>query len=76
MLRENERFLAPRDCIIFYNTLLLSRLLAHKEAAGNSAGAALLTHVSPVPWQHINFYGRYAFMHGLEMIDVDAWSRH
>jgi len=60
------------NCIIFYNAMLLSRLLAHKEATGDAAGAALITHVSPVAWQHINFYGRYEFTKGPDPIDVDA----
>ncbi|MDQ6661460.1 MAG: Tn3 family transposase, partial [Chloroflexota bacterium] len=49
------------NCIIFYNTSILSRLWAHKEATGNVEGAELIGQVSPVAWQHINFYGRYEF---------------
>jgi len=47
------------NCIIYYNMTILSRLLAYKEAAGDSAGVELLKQVSPVAWQHINLYGRY-----------------
>jgi hypothetical protein len=50
----------------------LSRLLAHKEVAGDRAGAELLTQVSPIAWQHINFYGRYEFTKGPTPIDLDA----
>jgi TnpA family transposase len=60
------------NCIIFYNTLILSRLWAHKETAGDRTGAALITQISPVAWQHINFYGRYEFAKGPEPINVDA----
>ena len=56
------------NCIIYYNAAILSRLLAHKEAAG----AGLLTQVSPVAWHHINFYGRYEFTKGSTLIDLDA----
>jgi hypothetical protein len=49
------------NCIIYYNASILSRLLTSKEAAGDTAGVELLTQVSPVAWQHINFYGRYEF---------------
>ena len=28
--------------------------------------------ISPVAWQHINFYGRYEFTKGPDPIDVDA----
>ena len=58
--------------IIFYNTTILSRVLAHKEATGDTAGTALISQVSPVAWQHINFYGRYEFTRGPDPIDVDA----
>jgi hypothetical protein len=59
------------NCIIYYNASILSRLLAHKEAAGDTAGAELLTQVSPVAWQHINFYGRYEFTKSPAPIDLD-----
>jgi TnpA family transposase len=60
------------NCIIYYNAMILSRLLAHKEAAGDGAGATLLTQVSPIAWQHINFYGRYEFTKGPTPINLDA----
>jgi len=60
------------NCNIYYNASILSRLLAHKEAAGDRAGAELLTQVSPVAWQHINFYGRYEFTKGPTPINLDA----
>ena len=49
------------NCIIFYNATLLSRLLEHSESGGDNEAAELLKLVSPVAWQHINFYGRYEF---------------
>ena len=33
--------------------------------------AALLKHVSPVAWQHINFYGRYEFGNQPDAINLD-----
>ena len=60
------------NCIIYYNASILSRLLAHKEAAEDRAGAELLMQVSPVAWQHINFYGRYEFTKGSTPINLDA----
>jgi TnpA family transposase len=59
------------NCIIYYNMVLLSQLAAHKERAGDVQGAALLVHVSPVAWQHINFYGRYEFSTGPEAINLE-----
>ncbi len=49
-----------------------SNLLAHKEGMGDHRGAALLKHVSPVAWQHINLYGRYEFRRPTRSIDIDA----
>jgi TnpA family transposase len=57
--------------IIYYNMVLLSQLAAHKERMGDAQGAALLAHVSPVAWQHINFYGRYEFSTGPEAINLE-----
>ena len=50
--------------------MLLSQLAAHKAHTGDAQGAALLAHVSPVAWQHINFYGRYEFSKEPEVIDI------
>ena len=59
------------NCVIYYNATILSNLLAHKEGNGVVQGAALLKQVSPVAWQHINFYGRYEFNKQPEIIDMD-----
>jgi hypothetical protein len=60
------------NCILYYNATILSNLLAHKEKSGDSQGVALLKQISPVAWQHINFYGRYEFAKGPQPINVDA----
>jgi TnpA family transposase len=60
------------NCIIYYNALLLSHVLACKGGAGDTQGAALLKQVSPVAWQHINLYGRYEFRKAPEAIDIEA----
>ena len=67
---ECSRLLA--NCIIAYNATILSHLLAHKERSGDASGAARLTRVSPVAWQHINLYGRYEFRKAPEPIDLSA----
>jgi len=38
-----------------HNAMLLSQLAAHKARTGDAQGAAMLAHVSPIAWQHINF---------------------
>jgi Tn3 transposase DDE domain len=60
------------NCIIYYNAMILSRLLAHKEAAGDREGTAMLKQVSPVAWQYINFYGRYEFTKAPTPINLDG----
>ena len=59
------------NCIISYNAMLLSSLLDYKEAAGDVQEAALLKHISPVAWQHINLSGRYEFRNGPEAININ-----
>ena len=60
------------NCIIYYNVMLLSNVLAHKEGVGDAQGADLLKQISPVAWQHINFFGRYEFRKSADIIDFDA----
>jgi Tn3 transposase DDE domain len=60
------------NSIIYDNAAILSDLFTHKEHLGDAAGAALLTHVSPVAWQHINLCGRYEFTQGPEPINIAA----
>jgi len=60
------------NCIIHYNAMLVSNVLAYKEGVGDTQGAALLKQISPVAWQHINWYGRYECSKSPEIIDLDA----
>ena len=60
------------NCIICYNATILSNLLAYKEKSGDPQEVAMIKQVSPVAWQHINFYGRYEFTKGPEHINMDA----
>ncbi|HEU5103413.1 MAG TPA: Tn3 family transposase [Roseiflexaceae bacterium] len=68
--QESSRLIT--SSIIFYNTAILSRLWAYKEATGDATGAALITQISPIAWQHINFYGRYEFTKEPEPINLEA----
>ena len=58
--------------IIAYNATLLSNLLLHHQRTQNLQQTQLLRRVSPVAWQHINFYGRYEFNKPPQVIDVPA----
>jgi TnpA family transposase len=59
------------NVIIYYNANILSDLVEHKKQAGDLDGAALLTRVSPVAWQHINLYGRYELRKTTEEINLN-----
>ena len=60
------------NCIIYYNASILSDLLTYRKGLGDIDGVALLSLVSPVAWQGINFYGRYEFGKPPEIIDLKA----
>lgn len=60
------------NCIIFYNASILSSLLELKERTGDSQQGARLKQVSPIAWQHINFYGRYEFTTLPSPIDMET----
>jgi len=60
------------NAIVAYNSTILSNLLLHHLEKGNTQQAALLSRVSPIAWQHINFYGHYEFTKTPDLIDVDS----
>ena len=47
--------------VVYYNSLILSEVLAELESRGALTSAEILKRVSTVAWQHINFSGRYQF---------------
>jgi len=67
---ECSRLIA--NCIIYYNSTILSNLLSYKEKTGNIQDAELLKQISPIAWQHINLHGRYEFRKQQEHINMDA----
>ena len=60
------------NCIIYYNATILSALLAYSDNIADNTKTSLLSQISPVAWQHINFYGRYEFNRQPEVIDINA----
>lgn len=60
------------NAIIYYNSVIHSKLLKRFEAEGNKKGIAFLKKISPVAWQHIHFLGHYAFDNDENTIDIDA----
>jgi hypothetical protein len=47
-------------------------LLLRNQERGDEDPAALLRHISPVAWQHINFYGRFEFTSIPVLVDIAA----
>ncbi|MEE8056514.1 MAG: Tn3 family transposase [Pseudomonadales bacterium] len=58
------------NCIIYYNSAILSNLLARVEKKGDTRGKEILCRLSPVAWQRINLNGVYEF-EGHERIELD-----
>ena len=59
------------NVIIFYNALMLSKLLAKLELEGKEKEAELVKRLSPVAWRHTNLFGRFEFLSDLAMSDLD-----
>jgi len=59
------------NAVVYYNALILSAALAELERRGDLTSAEVLKRVSPVAWQHINFYGRYQFDENFTPIDLE-----
>jgi hypothetical protein len=49
------------NAVIHYNTLLLSRVYAQKQAAGDHAAAEIVKDISPNAWQHVHLIGAFDF---------------
>lgn len=58
------------NCIIYYNANILSNMLEYRDRKGLDSDA--LKRISPVAWQHINFYGHYEFNKYPEPVNMDA----
>lgn len=60
------------NAIIYYNTVLLSKVYEQKLAAGDFAAIEVIKGISPVAWQHINLIGKFEFSETIPLIDIDA----
>ncbi len=58
------------NCIIYYNSALLSAFLKIQEKNGRQDVVDIISRLSPVAWQHINLNGEYAFNKGKIEIDL------
>jgi TnpA family transposase len=60
------------NAVIYYNTVLLSRVYEQKQVVGDQNALSQLQGISPVAWQHINMYGSFEFSPSTSKIDIDA----
>jgi hypothetical protein len=58
------------NCIIYYNSALLSAFLQIQEGNGRQYIVELISRLSPVAWQHINLNGEYSFNKEKKEIDL------
>jgi len=59
------------NAIIYFNSLILSRLLGHYELQKDIKHLELVKQVSPVAWTNINLNGTYSFSFGENMLNMD-----
>lgn len=67
---ESSRLIA--NAIIFYNTFILSKLLAHLTNKQQYDLAEMLKKVSPVAWRHVNLGGRFEFNSKKQVPNIDG----
>ncbi len=60
------------NAIIYYNTVVLSRVYEHKLASGDKEAQIIIEGVSPVAWQNVNMFGSFEFNPSTSKIDIDA----
>lgn len=60
------------NCIIYYNSALLSELVERYEKEGNEEVVKLLANLSPVAWGHIQLGGNYTFARQQETFSLEG----
>lgn len=60
------------NAVIYYNTLLLSRVYENKQAADDREAMDIVGTISPVAWQHVNLFGRFEFSPTAASVDMEA----
>jgi TnpA family transposase len=66
---ECSRLIA--NAVIYYNTLLLSRVYEQKQVGGDQEAMNLIKDMSPVAWRHVNLFGQFDFNQMASTIDID-----
>ncbi len=71
---ECSRLIA--NAIIYYNTLLLSRVYEQKAAVGDLDAIRILQGISPVAWRNVHLIGNFDFTEGSSVVDIEALATH
>lgn len=77
-LRLNERrpqYNLVVSAIVHWNTVYLSRAVAHLRQSGRNIPDNVLKHVSPLSWEHINLTGIYTWDTASELIKMKPGER-
>jgi hypothetical protein len=61
--------------IIYFNSMILTRLLSHFEHIGDKEKLGITKQVSPVAWYNINLSGTYSFDFEQNPIDIEEIMR-
>jgi len=67
----NECLRLVTNCIIYYNTAILSKIYETQEKAGNTQALDFLKRLSPIAWCHINLGGNYEFINQENPLNID-----
>ena len=59
------------NAVIYYNTMLLSKVYEQKVAAGDLDAIAFIQGMSPMAWQHVNMFGSFEFSDEDPDIDME-----
>ena len=59
------------NAIIYFNSLILTRLLEHFESKKDDKKLEIIKQVSPVAWHNINLNGTYSFSFEQNLLDLD-----
>mgnify|MGYP001944151052 CR=1 FL=1 len=59
------------NAIIYFNSLILTRLLKHFEIKDDDKKLGIIQQVSPVAWHNINLNGTYSFSLERNPLDLD-----
>jgi len=70
---ECSRLIA--NAIIYYNTLLLSRVYEHKLASNDQDAIEILKGISPVAWRNVNLIGNFDFTTATSPVDIEALAK-